>query len=74
MRAWKSAILAYFDTNGASNGPTEATRRIAREITGYRLRYLLAARGHRTYRSICRKVGASSGSEAIAMAQSNGLH
>jgi hypothetical protein len=52
-------ILAYFDTNGASNGPTEAingvietTRRIARGLrnfTNYRLRCLLAAGGHRPY-------------------------
>lgn len=60
LRAWKSAILAYFDTGGASNGPTEAingvietTRRIARgfrNFTNYRLRCLLAAGGHRPYR------------------------
>mgnify|MGYP001714281436 CR=1 FL=1 len=24
LRAWKGAFLAYFDTGGASNGPTEA--------------------------------------------------
>ena len=24
VKQWKAAILAYFDTNGASNGPTEA--------------------------------------------------
>ncbi|MET3722084.1 transposase [Arthrobacter sp. UYEF21] len=23
LKQWKSAILAYFDTNGAANGPTE---------------------------------------------------
>lgn len=60
LRAWKSAILAYFDTMGASNGPTEAvngvietTRRIARgfrNFTNYRLRSLLAAGGNRPYR------------------------
>lgn len=60
LRTWKSAILAYFDTNGASNGPTEAingvietTRRIARgfrNFANYRLRCLLAAGGHRPYR------------------------
>ena len=60
LRGWKSAILAYFDTQGASNGPTEAvngvietTRRIARgfrNFTNYRLRSLLAAGGHRPYR------------------------
>lgn len=26
LRRWRSAILAYFDTAGASNGPTEAVR------------------------------------------------
>jgi transposase len=60
LKQWKTAILAYFDTFGASNGPTEAingvietTRRIARgfrNFTNYRLRCLLAARGHRPYR------------------------
>jgi transposase len=60
LRAWKRASRAYFDTNGASNGPTEAingvietTRRIARgfrNFTNYRLRCLLAAGGHRPYR------------------------
>ncbi|MFJ5696006.1 transposase, partial [Arthrobacter sp. NPDC093125] len=60
LKQWKAAILAYFDTFGASNGPTEAingvietTRRIARgfrNFTNYRLRCLLAAGGHRPYR------------------------
>lgn len=60
LRAWKTAILAYFDTGGASNGPTEAingvietTRRVARgfrNFTNYRIRNLLAAGGHRPYR------------------------
>ncbi|WP_444964457.1 ISL3 family transposase [Pseudarthrobacter sulfonivorans] len=60
LKQWKTAILAYFETNGASNGPTEAingvietTRRIARgfrNFTNYRLRCLLAAGGHRHYR------------------------
>jgi transposase len=60
LKQWKTATLAYFDTNGASNGPTEAingvietTRRIARgfrNFTNYRLRCLLAAGGHRPYR------------------------
>ncbi|WP_343320442.1 transposase [Arthrobacter sp. TMP15] len=53
-------MLAYFDTNGASNGPTESingvietTRRIARgfrNFENYRIRNLLAAGGHRPYR------------------------
>jgi hypothetical protein len=50
--AWETQILAYHDTSGASNGPTEAvnlliekTRRIGhgfRSFTNYRLRLLLA--------------------------------
>ncbi|CAH0124982.1 hypothetical protein SRABI83_00041 [Arthrobacter sp. Bi83] len=53
LKQWKTAILAYLDTNGASNGPTEAvngvietTRRIARGFRNfpkYRIRCLLAA-------------------------------
>ncbi|MCB5272580.1 hypothetical protein BJG92_00082 [Arthrobacter sp. SO5] len=42
LRAWKQAILAYFDTGGASNSPTEAingvietTRRIARGFRNF---------------------------------------
>ena len=60
LRAWKRAILAYFDTDGASNGPTESIngviethRRIARgfrNFENYRIRNLLAAGGHRPYR------------------------
>lgn len=60
LKQWKTAILAYSDTNSASIGPTEAingvietTRRIARDFrnfTNYRLRCLLAAGGHRHYR------------------------
>ena len=60
LRRWRSAILAYFDTDGASNGPTEATngvietmRRVAcgfRNFDNYRLRALLAAGGHRPWR------------------------
>ena len=61
LKQWKTAILAYFDTLGASNGPTEAingvietTRRIARgfrNFPNYRIRCLLAAGGHRPYRA-----------------------
>ena len=53
LRKWKDAFLAYFDTGGASNGPTEAIngiielgRRIARGYrnpTNYQLRMLLIA-------------------------------
>ncbi len=60
LRAWKQQVLAYFDTDGVSNGGTEAinlliekTRRLAhgfRNFTHYRLRILLAASGTRTYR------------------------
>jgi transposase len=60
LRRWRKAFLAYFTTNGASNGPTEAvngvietTRRIARgfrNFANYRLRCLLSAGGHRAWR------------------------
>jgi transposase len=53
LRAWRHELLAYYDTNGASNGPTEArnliiekTRRIAhgyRNFDNYRLRLLLTS-------------------------------
>ncbi|MEX3596140.1 transposase, partial [Kocuria carniphila] len=53
-------MLAYFDTAGASNGPTKAIngvietmRRVARgfrNFYNYRLRALLAAGGHRPWR------------------------
>ena len=52
---WKDAHLAYFDTGGASNGPTEAIngiiergKRTARGYpnpTNYQPRMLLIARG-----------------------------
>lgn len=55
LRRWRSAFLAYFDTDGASNGGTEAInglielhRRIARgfrNLDNYRLRMLLIAGG-----------------------------
>ncbi|MCO4251200.1 transposase [Pseudarthrobacter raffinosi] len=60
VKQWKTAILAYFDTNGSFNGPTktnngiiETTRRIARgfrNFPSYRIRCLPAADGHRPYR------------------------
>lgn len=60
LRSWQQQVLAYFTTNGASNGGTEAinlviekTRRIAhgfRNFQNYRLRILLAADGSRPYR------------------------
>lgn len=47
LRKWKDAFLAYFDTAGASNGPTEAINgiidmgrraaRVYRNPTNYRL-------------------------------------
>ena len=53
LRKWKDAFLAYFDTGGASNGPTEAingiielgrrTARGYRNPTNYQLRMLLIA-------------------------------
>ena len=55
LRKWKDAFLAYFDTDGASNGPTEAingiielgrrTARGYRTPTNYQLRMLLIAGG-----------------------------
>ena len=61
LRAGKEEICAYFATDGASNGPTEAIngvtetiRRVARgfrSFENYRLRSLMAAGGHRTYRT-----------------------
>jgi len=60
LRTWRTHLLAYFTTQGVSNGGTEAinliiekTRRLAhgfRNFTHYRLRILLAASGTRTYR------------------------
>jgi len=60
LRAWRQQVLAYFDTDGISNGGTEAinliiekTRRLAhgfRNFGNYRLRILLAADGTRPYR------------------------
>jgi transposase len=51
LRSWRSELLAYFDTDGASNGPTEAmnlliekARRVGhgfRNFGNYRLRLLL---------------------------------
>ena len=55
LRRWKTAFLAYFDTDGASTGGTEVIngiielgRRIVRgfrDFEHYRLRMLLIARG-----------------------------
>ena len=55
LRRWRSEFLGYFDTDGASNGGTEAVnglielhRRIARGLRNrdnYRLRMLLIAGG-----------------------------
>lgn len=52
LRSWRTEFLTYFDTDGASNGPTEAvnlliekTRRLGhgfRNWSNYRLRLLLA--------------------------------
>ncbi|WP_236945157.1 transposase [Kocuria flava] len=60
LRRWRAAILAYFDTAGASNGPTEAINgvietmcRVARgfrNFDNYRLRVLLTSGGHRPRR------------------------
>jgi transposase len=61
LKAWRQQVLAYFDTHGVSNGGTEAinliiekVRRLAhgfKEFDHYRLRILLAASGHRPYRT-----------------------
>lgn len=61
LRAWRQQFLAYFDTGGVSNGGTEAinliiekTRRLAhgfRNFDNYRLRILLAAGGHKPWRT-----------------------
>lgn len=58
LRAWRAQVLAYFDSDGLSNGGTEAikmliekARRLAhgyRNFTNYRLRVLLAASGTHT--------------------------
>ena len=55
LRKWKDAFLVYFDTGGASNGPTEVingiielgrrTARGYRNPTNYQLRMLLIAGG-----------------------------
>jgi transposase len=55
LRSWRPQVLAYFDTEGVSNGGTEMinmliekARRLAhgyRNFTNYRLRMLLAASG-----------------------------
>ena len=60
LRQWRSHLLAYFDTDGLSNGGTEAinlliekTRRLAhgfRNLQNYRLRILLNASGTRSSR------------------------
>jgi hypothetical protein len=62
LRRWRAAILAYFDTAGTSNEPSEAVngvidamRRVARgfrNFENHRRRPLLAAGDHRTWRKI----------------------
>jgi transposase len=61
LRAWRTQMLAYFDTHGVSNRGTEAinliiekVRRLAhgfKDFDHYRLRILLAADGRRPYRT-----------------------
>jgi transposase len=61
LKAWRAQVLAYFDTQGVSNGGTEAinliiekVRRLAhgfRNFGHYRLRIMLAADGQRPYRN-----------------------
>lgn len=65
LRAWRTQVLAYFHTDGLSNGGTEAinmliekARRLAhgyRNFDNYRLRMLLAASGTRTRRHKIRR-------------------
>jgi len=60
LRAWRSQVLAYFDTGGVSNGGTEAInmligkgRRLAHgsaNLKNYRPRMLLATEGQRSQR------------------------
>nr|WP_231494988.1 transposase [Cellulomonas sp. KRMCY2] len=60
LRAWRTQVLAYFETDSVSNGGTEAinliiekTRRLAhgfRTFDHYRPRILLAASGNRPWR------------------------
>ena len=62
LRAWRTQVLAYFDTGGLSNGGTEAingliekARRVGhgfRNFSNYRLRMLLAANGERGTRRV----------------------
>ena len=64
LRAWRAQVLAYFDTDGLSNGGTEAinmliekARRLAhgdRNFDNYRLHMLLAANGTRGRRYTAR--------------------
>lgn len=59
LRRWMAALLAYFDTAGASSratevvhGAIETNRRIARSFRNFtndRLRCLVAAGGHHHY-------------------------
>ena len=68
LRKWKDALDARFDTDGASNGPTEAingiielSRRTARGYpnpTNYKLRMLLIAGGldASTHTQLCRAI------------------
>ena len=51
LDAWRAELLAYFDTGGVSNGPTEAVNSLIKKVkrvehgyrnfTNYRLRLLL---------------------------------
>ncbi|MFF0904444.1 transposase [Kocuria sp. CPCC 205316] len=62
LRRWEFAILAHFDTAGAStgftesiNGLTETMRQVApasRNIHNYHLQALLAAGGHQPWRQV----------------------
>ena len=49
LRKWKDAFLAYFDTGGASNGPTEAINGRLEHLRGIAQGFV----NHRNYRLRC---------------------
>ena len=61
LRSWRSQVLGYFDTDGLSNGGTEAINMLIdkarrrphgyRDFDSYRLRMLLATSGAGTRRA-----------------------
>jgi transposase len=61
LRAWRTQVLAYFDTSGVSNGGTEAINLIIVKVRRFsprfkdfdhnRLRIMRAAHGRQLYRT-----------------------